>query len=285
MPDPGMHHLTRQAARILWESALEYLDERAEPTHVRRHLDSWEQRRVTTLSGLYRRLLGSLRNRQAMPNAINEVEDFREVLFGFSPKKTARYYGTEWRHLFRDIRSTIRCKSRMRIRNPRSYWVQYTKGVLSGAHYLSLFGSGRRFVEYADRIAGDPAISASLPLLLSREVYGLGFPLACDFLKDAGWFQYPKPDVHTKAILRGVGFSDGSDYMTYKAILTIADSVSEKPFSVDKALWLIGSGKLHLTGERFTTKRADFIRVARRALRTLSADAKMRRHGATRGRY
>ena len=202
-----------------------------------------------------------------MPNAIKEVEDFRDVLFGFSPKKTVQHYGTEWRDLFRDIQRNIRCKSPMRIRNSRSYWVHYTKGALSGAHYLNLFGSGPRFVEFADQIAGDPAMSASLPLLLSREVHGLGFPLACDFLKEAGWFQYPKPDVHTKAILKGIGFADGSDYLTYRAIVTIADRIGETPFSVDKALWLIGSGKLHLSGKRFRTKRQEFVRIAQRALR------------------
>ena len=150
MPDPRMQHINRPAARILWRAALEYLDERADPADIRRHLHSWEKRRVRTLSGLYRHLLGSLRNRQAMPNAINEVEDFRDVLFGFSPKKTAQHYGTGWQELFRDIRRNVDCRSRMRIRNSRSYWVHYTKGALSGAHYLSLFGSGPRFIEFAD---------------------------------------------------------------------------------------------------------------------------------------
>jgi hypothetical protein len=103
--------------------------------------------------------------------------------------------------------------------------------------------------------------------LLSKEVHGLGFPLACSFLKDAGWYQYPKPDVHTKAILKGIGFADGSDYLTYRAIVTIADRIGETPFSVDKALWLIGSGKLHLSRKRFRTRRQEFVRIAQRALR------------------
>ena len=270
MQDIRLRCISRPAARVLWERVQEYLGERASPEDIQVHLHSWEQRRVKTLPGLYRHLLGSLRNRQAMPNAINEVEDFRRVLFGFSPKKVARRYGSEWRDLFRDVRMHVNPKSRMRIRNSRSYWVHYTKGALSGAHYLNLFGSGPRFVEFADQIAGNPAISAALPLLLAREVHGMGFPLACDFLKESGWFQYPKPDVHTKAILKGVGFADGTDYLTYRAIVTMADRVGETPFSIDKGLWLIGSGKLHLCNKRFRTDRGEFIRRARRALRSYS---------------
>ncbi|MFB6273972.1 MAG: hypothetical protein ABEL51_13860, partial [Salinibacter sp.] len=71
-----------------------------------------------------------------------------------------------------------------------------------------------------------------------------GFALACDFLKELGWVAYPKPDVHLNAIFSGLGFSDGTDYATFKAIVRMAEVLYETAYAVDKLFWLIGSGKL-----------------------------------------
>jgi len=37
-------------------------------------------------------------------------------------------------------------------------------------------------------------------MLLAYEIYGYGFPLACDFLKELGYNQYGKSDVHINEI-------------------------------------------------------------------------------------
>jgi thermostable 8-oxoguanine DNA glycosylase len=41
-------------------------------------------------------------------------------------------------------------------------------------------------------------------MLISREVKGIGFPLACDFLKEMGFTGFAKPDVHIKTIFKAV---------------------------------------------------------------------------------
>ncbi len=72
--------------------------------------------------------------------------------------------------------------------------------------------------------------------------------------------------MHTKTILKGLGFSDGSDYHTFKAIVRMAKLLHVTPFQVDKILWLIGSGNLHLVDEIFRPDKAGFVREARKAL-------------------
>ena len=132
----------------------------------------------------------------------------------------------------------------MNINIPQNYWVVFTKGVLDAAAFLNKFKSGEDFVEKVNIFVQNGAFIAGLPQLLELEIHGLGFALACDFLKEAGWSQYAKPDVHTKKILHEVGLSDKSDFGTFKAILEIAEHINETPYRVDKVIWLIGSGNL-----------------------------------------
>ncbi len=48
-------------------------------------------------------------------------------------------------------------------------------------------------------------------MLLGREINGFGFALSCDFLKELGYEDFPKPDVHLRDI-----FTFGNLYFTYK---------------------------------------------------------------------
>ncbi|NCD05852.1 MAG: hypothetical protein EOL97_07010 [Spirochaetia bacterium] len=47
----------------------------------------------------------------------------------------------------------------------------------------------------------------ALPLLISKKISGIGFALACDFLKELGFTDYSKPDVHIVAVLTSLQFS------------------------------------------------------------------------------
>ena len=55
-------------------------------------------------------------------------------------------------------------------------------------------------------------------MLISHVVSGIGFALACDFLKELGFVNFAKPDVHVKAIVKGLNLSDSDDdYIVFKA--------------------------------------------------------------------
>jgi len=73
--------------------------------------------------------------------------------------------------------------------------------------------------------------------------------LACDFLKELGYRNYGKPDIHIKEIFKETGLNNkgATDYQTLKAVIRIAESNTAKsnevtPYNVDKLFWLIGSG-------------------------------------------
>ncbi len=63
-------------------------------------------------------------------------------------------------------------------------------------------------------------------MLIDAEVQGVGFPLACDFLKELGFANYGKPDVHIIEIFEASGLvaKGATNYQILKAISRIADS-------------------------------------------------------------
>ena len=102
--------------------------------------------------------------------------------------------------------------------------------------------------------------------MISTEIDGIGFPLACDFLKEIGCLEYGKPDVHVKKILAGLGFIEKkykstpkADYETFKILNRIAESNQTTAFEVDKLIWLIGSGRFYNSGISIGRKATEFI--------------------------
>ena len=47
----------------------------------------------------------------------------------------------------------------------------------------------------------------ALPLLLVQEIDGFGFALACNFLRELGYENFSKPDVHLRKIFWVTGLS------------------------------------------------------------------------------
>jgi len=255
-----MIQITPDRSLLLWHTARSYLSERTNIEKVDELASDKTNPKLTKMSDIYCRLLDSLRNRQGMPRSISNISNLKEVLKGFSPLEVQETYGLDWQKLFTAIQTEVRPTSRMDINSPQNYWVVFTKGALDSAAFLSQFKDGNEFVNSVGLFAENEALVAGMPMVMTLEITGLGFALACDFLKESGWSQYAKPDTHTKKILKGCGFADGTDYGTFKAIVTISKHVDQTPYNVDKVLWLIGSGKLYTINETFDTDRDEFIR-------------------------
>ena len=81
-------------------------------------------------------------------------------------------------------------------------------------------------------------------MIMSSEIYGIDFALACDFLKEIGYVNFGKPDIHIKQIFKELNLVEvnANDYNTLKAITRISENVSQTAYAVDKVFWLIGSG-------------------------------------------
>ena len=83
-----------------------------------------------------------------------------------------------------------------------------------------------------------------MPLILEAEIYGIAFPLACDFLKELGYVEFRKPDVHIIEQFEALDLVEkkSSKYQVLKAITRIAEHVGVSAYNVDRVFWLIGSG-------------------------------------------
>lgn len=109
-----------------------------------------------------------------------------------------------------------------------------------------------------------------MPLLLSCEIAGFGFALSCDFLKELGYVNFPKLDVHLRDIFTALHLCPikTDDYQLFKAIVRFAGNAGVSAYNADKVLWLIGSGYFYDDPQigsngRIGSKKQEFIKYAK----------------------
>lgn len=228
-----------------------------------------------TMRQVFQRLLLSARNRNMMATVITEaaVISLCPVLSGFDPRAVVERFASPDELLDTIVREVGPAGKIRRTRT--ALWPLFSRAVLSGARFLNQFPDVSAFLSWVQAFDDDSRKRAALPLLLSQEVEGFGFALASDFLKELGFFNFAKPDVHIKAIVKGLGLSTGpaSDYQTAKAIARIAAHCGATSYGVDKTFWLVGSGRFYNhpsigRNGRVATDRDEFIRWAAGILRT-----------------
>lgn len=228
-----------------------------------------------TLADVYFRLIESAQNATMMPavigGSVGSIKALRPVLCEFAPGPVSSRYDS-WQTLLNTIEAEL--KPRGKIRRERgSLWPRFTQAALSGAHFLAQFADLTDFLRWVRAFDDDRRSRAALPLLISHEVHGFGFALACDFLKELGFFNFAKPDVHVITILKELELCDSKadPYLVFKAVVRIASSCNVTPYHADKLFWLVGSGnyydhrKLGKDG-RVSTDREGFIRDTHDAL-------------------
>src|SRR3989338_4740883 len=126
------------------------------------------------------------------------------------------------------------------------------------------------FDNFIKTFAHNKYTKAALPMLLSKEISGFGFALACDFLKELGYRDYPKPDVILIDIFYRLGLSKSDEqYEVYKSIVEMSEAVGEDAYTVDKIFWLIGSGKL-AGNKSIGRNREEFIKSVKTKLQCLA---------------
>jgi hypothetical protein len=203
-----------------------------------------------TIPELYKRLLVSAQNANMKAGVIGAsiggVENLGKVLYDFNPAKVVERFDNSPESLLDEI--IVKLKPRGEIRKTgRSLWPQYSKTIISAAKFFQQFGEAKDFYQWANHLYDDKRSIAALPLIVKEEIDGIGYPLACDFLKEMGFTNYGKPDVHVVEIFEGIGLckKNSSPYEVQKVIVRIAESVGVSPYNVDKLFWLIGSGKFY----------------------------------------
>lgn len=237
--------------RLAYALAREYLFSLEVPGLTRDVIESYrwpnEKSRPTTLSQIYLHFLVTAQNANMKPGviggAIGGVEKLGAVLCDFEPLAVVEKYHADSTTLLQDIVKHLQPRGKV-LSSAKSIWPQYCRAALSGAQFLAQFGSAEAFCDWIDSFNRQDEWCAVLPLLLSKEVHGLGFALACDFLKELGYTNFAKPDVHLRDIFLALSLCDptADDYGVFKAIVRVARHCGTTSYEVDKMFWLIGSG-------------------------------------------
>jgi hypothetical protein len=220
-----------------------------------------------TKNGLYRRILESAQNAGMKPKviggAIGGIDKLSVVLYGFNTRKVLRKY-VDWKSIFNQIKKRLKPTGKIR-RTPRSIWPNYCKAILSAASFVEQFKSADDFYKWVDFFDKDDRSRASLPMLIDQEIKGLGFALSCDLLKELGYANFPKPDVHLRDIFTKLKLCGNKvdDYHLFKAIVRLANNASVSPYNADKVFWLIGSGKFdNHPNIKIRRRKKEFIKYA-----------------------
>lgn len=227
----------------------------------------------TSKQGIYRRLLESAQNANMKAGVIGKsiggVEKLSVVLESFTPQSVLDKYNDHWEAVLDDIVKQLKPRGEIR-RTPRSIWPHYCQTILSAANFIEQFASTDDFFSWVDFFDKDDRARASLPMLLSREIEGFGFALSCDFLKELGYVNFPKPDVHLRDIFTALNLcpSKADDYQLFKAIIRLAGNADVSAYNADKVFWLIGSGNFYDdlqigNNGKIGSKKQEFIECAK----------------------
>ena len=225
------------------------------------------------MAEVYVRLLRSAQSAQSMPNVIGAsiggIEKLSTLLFDFNPAAvTERYPPSEGgcKALFDDIKVKLEPRGKLNY-NPRSLWRRFCGTITSGAAFLVQFPDAQAFYAWVEPFDRDEAERIRVATEIARQVDGVGFALACDFLKEVGFTNFSKPDVHIKEIFLQLGLSRSKDDLeVFRAVGRVARTVGVTPYEIDQLFWLVGSGDLSFAGRRLANSRAEFIAYAREAL-------------------
>ncbi len=256
---------------VVYECALDYLNG-MKPAGCNLEPYFYSESKCSTLENVYERFIISAQNYQSMPNVIGitKNEDRKKAV-----KKILHKYDIEYIKGLNPDDLYVRFREEFGVTSAdskRNSWAKWSNAIVDSAKFLSEFDDYKEFDDFVNRFNYNVHTRMALPLLIGERISGMGFALACDMLKELGYLEYPKPDVHLLQVFQALGLSDGKPLDTFQAIIRMADIVSitknEKitPYKVDKIFWLICSGRFYLESPKeikIKSKKEDFIDYAK----------------------
>lgn len=224
------------------------------------HLNDWKNKKPKDISGLFKKCLFHAQNRRNMKNTIGNIDNLESILCNFDPQKVAHTYSS-WDSLFSTIENgTYKPPGRLQKSKLQSFWVIYCKSIVSIANFLLLYKNIEEFDTFVKGFLTNEHSRSALPLLIKEELFGFGFALACDFLKENGYPDFVKPDTHLNEIARGLGISEAqSDFGIFKDVQAYCKRIKKRPYEVDKLFWLVGSGNFYLNHIEVKSSKQAFI--------------------------
>ena len=189
---------------LIYSAAREYLDN-IKPLGV--SLDKYflgDSRDFSSLKDIYIQFIRSAQNYQSMPKVIKfdeRKERISELTCGLDYQQIKDISPEE---LYQSLRREFNAGG---ADSSYNCWHKWSKSVVDSAKFISDFSDVRDFVEFVSRFDYNVSTRMALPLLISTKISGVGFALACDTLKELGFTNYSKPDVHMMDVFSALGLT------------------------------------------------------------------------------
>lgn len=220
-----------------------------------------DNQEFSSLRDVFIQFIHSAQNYQSMQNVIKfdqRKEDMSDVLYDYDLYKIRDMDVNE---LYQFLRKRYNAGGEDSKYNS---WYKWSRSVVDAAKFLSGFANVEDFKLFVDRFSYNLSTRMALPLLIEKKICGIGFALACDSLKELGYHDYSKPDVHIKEVFYQIGVAEKDDIAVFETIDRMAAECKEidsdvSPYKIDKILWLICSGKFYKDGITIGQHRDDLI--------------------------
>ena len=228
-----------------------------------------DRKDFTTLQDVYEQIIHSAQNYQRMPNVIkfNERQDkIKEILYFYDFDKIKDYKIDELYYKFRAAFDVTSEDSK------HNSWRKWSKSIITAANFMNDFKSIDDFRNFVDLFKYNLPTRMALPLLMQTKINGMGFALACDCLKELGYLDYPKPDVHLIDVFVTLDLSEKEPINVFEAIVRMAEYCKEideevTPYKIDKIIWLICSGRFYLDDISIGRHKEEFIESTRNKIK------------------
>ncbi len=201
-----------------------------------------------SLKGVYIAFVRTAQNYQFMPNVIqfdNREKSIGKILHDFDYKYVStldpEYLYTEFQKAFG-------------ISSEKS-WKLWCNSVVDSAKFVMTFKN----IEQFDAFVTESNDLKMVPLLISKKIRGIGFALACNALKELGYLDYVKPDIHLIDICDALGISGRDQIEVFDAMQQIAKDNNITPYKLDKVLWLVCSGNFYKEQIRVKGRKDELI--------------------------
>ena len=219
-----------------------------------------DSRNPESLKDIFIRLITSAQNYQSMPKVINfkeRKETIGRILDDYDYVKIAQM-PTD--NLYDMFWVTFNFKNKSRSYNR---WRKWSNAVIDSAKFVSEFTDIVDFKHFIKLFDYNVHTRIALPLYISTKIKGIGFALACDALKELGYLEYPKPDVHIIRLFNELELSSKKPISVFEAVVKMAEDNKVTPYRVDKLLWLICSGRFYKDDKQVGGHRDDFIKYVK----------------------
>ena len=210
------------------------------------------------LSTVFEEFIKSAQNYQRMPNTIKykeRREQIKEILFNFDHKKVATLQYEELKDSFIKAFDPENPSKDSKLNS----WYKWSLAIIDIARYLSRFKDIEDFREYVNKFNFEADARMALAMIISAKVQYFGFALACNALKEIGYEEFSKPDVHVIDICSTYAKKDLNSFEAFELVGEIAKDNHTTPYKVDKVLWLISSGNFYHEEITVKSQKKEFI--------------------------